>query len=235
MRVIDDAVQAARRGRGSVVFIEAVAGMGKTGLLGAAAERARARGLRVLTARGGELERDLAWGVVRQLFVDAARASSLDGPAVRAAQLLDLTGHTAPETNAGDDPTGTVLHGLYWLTANLPGPLGILVDDLHWADPASLRFIGYLAHRVDGLSVVLVAAARPSDQPATPDVIGALKRLPVTRRLALPPLTIDAVDVLVRGAFPDAESPVDAAFSRACATATGGNPFLLRALLATMA
>ncbi|GEL19259.1 ATP-binding protein [Pseudonocardia asaccharolytica] len=57
-----------------------------------------------------------------------------------------------------------MLHGLYWLTANLAArdPLLIAVDDAHWADPASLRFLNYLARRLDGLTVLLVVAARPT-------------------------------------------------------------------------
>jgi len=234
MRLLGGVIDAARNGRGGVVFVEAVAGMGKTDLLAAAAERARARSVRVLSARGGELEQDLAYGLVRQLFDGRLQLSDLDGPAARAARLLDLTGPLDDAVPAvGDDPTGAVLHGLYWLTANLAaaGPLALIVDDLHWADPASLRFAGYLAHRLETLPVVLVTAARPSADPATGEIVDALKRLPVTRLVALRPLSAEAVEVLVRDSFGES---VDAAFCRSCAAATGGNPFLLRALLATL-
>jgi hypothetical protein len=61
-------IEAARDGQGAVLLVEAPAGLGKTGLLRAAIELAGARSLRVLLARGGELERDLAYGLVRQLF-----------------------------------------------------------------------------------------------------------------------------------------------------------------------
>src|SRR5204863_240124 len=60
-------VDSACAGEGSLVVIEGTAGIGKTRLLAEA--RARAGGeMRVLSARGGELEGEFAFGVVRQLF-----------------------------------------------------------------------------------------------------------------------------------------------------------------------
>ena len=82
LRLLAASAAAARAGTGAVVVVEAAAGLGKTGLLGAAADLARAGGLRVLTARGGELESDLAYGVVRQLFEPplAYRVTRVAGP-----------------------------------------------------------------------------------------------------------------------------------------------------------
>ncbi len=60
----------------------------------------------------------------------------------------------------------SLIHGLYWLTANLADsePLLLVVDDAHWADIPSLRFMHYLARRLDGLRVVLLVAARPAER-----------------------------------------------------------------------
>jgi predicted ATPase len=41
--------------------------------------------------------------------------------------------------------------------------MALLVHDAHWADPASLRFVDYLARRVSGLPVALVVAARSGE------------------------------------------------------------------------
>src|SRR5262245_55055028 len=57
-----------RSGRGRLVVSEGGAGIGKTRLLAAGRARAAAAGMRVLTARGGELEGEFAFGIVRQLF-----------------------------------------------------------------------------------------------------------------------------------------------------------------------
>jgi len=53
--------------------------------------------------------------------------------------------------------------GFYWLTVNLAErqPIAILVDDAHWADRGSLRFLGYLARRLGGLRAALIVTARP--------------------------------------------------------------------------
>ncbi|MGC1165138.1 MAG: ATP-binding protein, partial [Solirubrobacterales bacterium] len=77
-------LQGARAGDGSLLVIEGPAGIGKTALVGAAAEMARAEGMTVLRARGGVLEQELSYGVARQL---------VEGPVLRAdperrAQLL---------------------------------------------------------------------------------------------------------------------------------------------------
>jgi DNA-binding CsgD family transcriptional regulator len=235
--------EAARRGQGAVLLIEAPAGLGKTGLLQVAADLAGARSLRVLPARGGELERDLAYGLVRQLFermlADAAgpeREALLDGPAGLASGLMGLSplpAYAVPDRVSSDDPTGAVLHGLYWLAANAAGlsPVALLVDDLHWADPASLRYVVYLARRLETLPILLVAATRPADDPAVTELMDALKRAPATTTVTPAPLTAGAVEALVRQLF---DGSADEAFCRACHTVTGGNPFLLRELLGAL-
>src|ERR671914_1384028 len=76
---LDDALAAAEAGRGNVVLLEAPAGLGKTSLLRAAAGSASEGGFRCLRARAGELERDFAYGCVRQLLEPVvARAESAE-------------------------------------------------------------------------------------------------------------------------------------------------------------
>src|SRR5919201_6430910 len=69
-------VEAAHGRAGRFVLVEGGAGIGKTRLLAAARERGRAVGMRVLHARGGELEREFAYGIVRQLFEPALAGAS---------------------------------------------------------------------------------------------------------------------------------------------------------------
>src|SRR5207245_5364409 len=124
-------------------------------MLTAAREAAKGEGFRVLRARGAQLEREYAFGVVRQLVEpllaetpDAERALLMDGPPGLAAQLLGIP--RAHDSMIGDspvapDPGFAVLHGLYWLFANLAAerPVALVVDDVHWADRASLRFLAF--------------------------------------------------------------------------------------------
>src|SRR5215471_12608082 len=92
---IESALVEACAGRGRFLVVEGPAGIGKTALLAEARAAATQRGMRVLRARGTELERGFAFGVVRQLFepplVDASereRADLLQGAAGVAAGLL---------------------------------------------------------------------------------------------------------------------------------------------------
>src|SRR5688500_18565742 len=73
-------LESACAGSGSAVLVEGPGGIGKTELLLAAERAARARSMIVATARGAELEREFAFGVVRQLFEPAV--SGPDGPAL---------------------------------------------------------------------------------------------------------------------------------------------------------
>ena len=106
----------------------------------------------------------------------------------------------------------------------------VLVDDCHWADPESLRFLHYLAQRLEGLPVAMLLAGRPPD-PAGEDG-GALWALIRSRPDAVAvfpqPLTEDAAAELTRARLGEEAAP---AFCRACHAATGGNPLYLRELL----
>jgi len=234
---VDQRLGAAVAGEGSLLLVEGPAGIGKTHLILAALRRGRELGLDTLSARGAELERDFAYGVVRQLFeapVLAAsppeRAELLAGAAGRAAALF---GAAAPQDDAAGgllDPSFAILHGLYWLCANLGrrSTLLLCIDDAHWADQASLRFLNYLGRRVEELPIAVVAATRPAQSPEGSPLVAALAAEASAELLALTPLSERAVAELVRAGLGD---EVDPAFARACHDATGGVPFLVKELV----
>jgi DNA-binding CsgD family transcriptional regulator len=229
------AIETARGGTGALVYIEAPAGLGKTELLSAACEEAAAGGVEVLRAQGGHVERDVALGAARQLFAPVAampaaqRKALLTGAAALAAGPLGLT---APDADAppAADPAFADFHGLYWLTANLAArsPLLIAVDDAHWLDPLSLRWLVYLANRLDGVPVAIAAAARPGEPDAPEAELAGLASDRLTRVVRPDPLSGDAAAALVRGALGDGAA---ADFCRACHEVTAGNPFYLRRLV----
>ncbi|MGH3209366.1 MAG: AAA family ATPase, partial [Trebonia sp.] len=127
----------------------------------------------------------------------------------------------------GSGPHATV-HGLYWLTANLAArePLVLAVDDVHWADAPSLRWLSHLAARIDALPVVLLLGSRSG--PDQPSVIGELEDYPACVRLWLRPLGDAASAALVREGLGDLADP---ALCLAVHESAGGNPFLLDALI----
>jgi AAA ATPase-like protein len=171
MAALEALVEAARRGEGRLAVVEGTAGIGKTRLLSAARELALAAGVDVLSARGGELEGEFAFGIVRQLFEAplAVATSETRGELLAGAAALcsSLFASAPPETPLGaPESSFAMLHGLYWLAANfaLRNPTLLLVDDLNWADEPSLRWLVYLARRLDGLPLALIAGSRPAEQ-----------------------------------------------------------------------
>ncbi|HEX6356654.1 helix-turn-helix transcriptional regulator [Actinophytocola sp.] len=227
---IHGVLDAVAGGRGATALVEGPPGIGKTAVLAAAGEHARGFGIEVLGSVGGELEQDLPFAIVRQLFEPPLRAAS----AARSAELLaGAAGLAAPVFGHHDDQRaqGDVVYGLYWLCANLAEsrPLLLVVDDVHWADGASLRFLSHLSRRIADLPVLLLLAGRPG--PVLDRLVGGALGGVAPHVIRLRTLSDEAVGVLVRR---DLSADADDEFCRACAAATGGNPFLLAEALTNL-
>ena len=230
---IDDLFGDALSGRGGAVLLEGPVGIGKTTLLAAASARARDQGFAVLHGCADELETDAAWGVVIQLMgrsVDVDDTDLFDGAAALARPLL-TQGSTADDPAA--DPFG-VLHGLHWLTAALAErrPLLLVIDDVQWSDPLSLRFVHYLLRRVDGLRAAVLLARRTGD-PTNEAAQALLDRIALgpsvtVRRVA--PLAAELVEAMVRSDLPEA----DPALRTNVVEAVAGNPFLYREVVGAL-
>jgi hypothetical protein len=239
LRLLESLLDDVRGGNGGFAVVEGPAGIGKTALLQAARSMAERSGLSVLSARGTEMERDFAFGIVRQLLepplLAAAaedRASLLSGAAGAAGAVLVPDERNVAPADLGAlgpaDASFTTLHGLYWLSSNFcdRAPLMFAIDDAHCADPASLRFLRFILPRLAELPLLLLIAVR-SEELLGSEALEAILADPLTRQIRLEPLSEAAVRALADAA--DARLGADAV--RACHRATGGNPFLVEELL----
>ena len=234
------ALRSAGRQAGAALVIEGEAGMGKSRLLEEARARASDLGLRVLSARGTELEQ----GVPVRGRATALRAPAAGGRRRRARPLAggsggagrrrahrsgDLGPGAPPPGPAAGDPGYAWQHGLYWLASNLAAdsPLALLVDDLQWCDAPSARALAFIARRLEGQPLALILATRPLDPALTPER-ATLVGDPAAELLRLSPLTEAAVGALVAARLSDEP---DDRFVRACVDVTGANPFYVGELL----
>jgi DNA-binding CsgD family transcriptional regulator len=235
---LSELVARARGGRGAIAVIEGPPGIGKSSLIEVVLDRAREDGMKTLASRGSELERDFPFGIVRQLFEETllhrpqgAREQLLSGAATFADPVFSLP--SGGESASGSEASEAVLHGLYWLTADLAArdPLALAVDDGHWADAASVRFLAYLANRMGELPLLVVVGMRPFEPGAEMELLEEIVLSPQAEVVRPRPLGARAVDELVRSSLAADPEPV---FTDACLQATKGNPFFLRELLGTL-
>ena len=107
----------------------------------------------------------------------------------------------------------------------------IAIDDLQWSDRPSLRFVAYLAARLEGAPVLLAATVRSTDPGTDPQLLAEIAGDPLSQAVRPGPLGEAAVAEMIRERLGDAQP----AFVAACIEATGGNPLLLRHVLTALA
>jgi DNA-binding NarL/FixJ family response regulator len=208
-------LDAVRVGRGGTVLVAGLAGMGKTALLDAAEGMARERGIRVFRGTGDVAAQVIPLGPLLEALVSAP-----DAP-VDPGVLRDLS--QSPDQR-------------FWLLrelqealerAALRVPMLISVDDVQWADAATLAALGTLPRQLTTHRILWLLAARSDDMPAAASA--ALQRLEAadTLKVTLNPLDQTAVAALAEdllGGRPDAALLKVLAGVR-------GQPFLLAELL----
>ena len=230
---LDAALDSIGEGRGRFVLVGGEPGIGKSRLLEELVVRAQDRGRLVLAGRAAEFEREVPFAV----WVDAldAHVGSIDRGRLRKMGIADpeelaaifpSVGQPAPG-GIGDDryrahrAVGELLDGLA-----ATRPLVVALDDLHWADAASLELIATLARRPPGRGVLVAGAHRPAESLAA--LRATLERLGHGSVIWVGPLSEAEARALVPAGIPASQRV-------ALLHAAGGNPFYLLQLARTPA
>ena len=211
------AVTGVAAGRGSSLWIEGEAGIGKTALLTEGLRGAAPAGCHVGWGIGDELAQRMPLSVLLECF-------DLQG-CDDAEDLVRALGAAAGEGAA--DPGWVLLDQVLTLIerARADSPLVLVVDDMQWADEATLLVWRSLHQLTRRLPLLLVAAARPLPQTGQLNVLRRLLVDQGVETMHLPSLTPDDAAEVVRRLDP-ATTTVDA-----IVTAAAGNPYYLRRLV----
>ncbi|MFK4104191.1 ATP-binding protein [Streptomyces sp. NPDC019531] len=230
-----DSLCADRASLGSVLVIRGEAGFGKTALLAETRRIAEARGCTVWSARGGETLRSVPFNVVRQLLQPALLSLMPEEAREYLGDWYDIAGPALGIADLGErqaDPQG-VCDGLVAAVRRLARrdwPLVLLVDDAHWADQETLRWLAAFAERLDDLSVLVVVARRPGEASGERarllEAVASTAGHPLTNLSALSP---EATAGLTRATLGE---HADGPFCREVWAVTDGNPYETVELLA---
>ncbi len=205
---VRQAVQAVARGARGLVVVKGEPGIGKTRLLGGLSAYAADRGFTVLRGRSTELESDVPFAAVLEALGDPLPGTS------------GTDGH-APMTSAARWRLyGAVVDHLDSLAQR--APVALVLDDLHWADPATLELLEHTLRRPPRRAHLLAVGTR-SDRSAD-RLLEAQRGSGVGTVVDLRPLSRDEAAPLLTGlTTPDARDRVFAA--------SGGNPMLIEELV----
>ncbi|MFG3224189.1 AAA family ATPase [Kitasatospora sp. NPDC048194] len=226
------AVAGAAAGRAAVVLVRGSRGIGKSALLRAALARIPGEAV-VLRARCHDNERDFPYGVVRQLFdpfmrMTNGRAATAQFPGESPGEFLAeaLPADTENAGNGRERILNSLFHAARSLTSRTP--VVMAVDDLHLADEESRQWFSYLARRLDGLPVLLLATTADEAEDPLAAELGALGH---ARTLTPGPLCDSCVAERVAEEF---DAPVDPELAAVCHNLSRGNPLVLEELTARL-
>ncbi len=222
-------LDAALVGNGGLVLIGGEAGIGKTALAEAICHAARDHGALALVGRCYDLTETPPYGPWVELFAGYQPIAHRPPPPA----AFSRHGTVGASTSQSD----VFMQMRDFLVALVAcQPVLFLLDDLHWADPASLDLLRALARELAALPVLIVAAYRAEEvtrQHPLYRLLPVLVREARADRLDLARLGDDAVSALVVARHPLAEC--DAARLVAyLQTRAEGNPFYLGELLRSL-
>lgn len=249
LAALQEHMDAALAGRGGTTLVAGEAGIGKSRLVTEMQARAAARGMRVLTGRCFEPDHVLPYAPL----VDLLRTHAGQSPEATVRNIAAITPgiiQLAPDlVRSFPDPIPApalppaqerrrLVHAWAEFVTGLGSahPILITVEDLHWADDASLDTLVAIARGIAGRPILLVLTYRTDElTPGLGHLLAQLDRERLASEVRLQRLALAEVDAMLRAIF-DQPQPIRADFLHAIHTLTDGNPFFIeevvRALVA---
>ena len=240
-------LEAVPRGQGRLLLLVGEPGVGKTRLAQEITIRARAHGYRVLTGRCYEPQQTVAYSP----FVEAlTQAVALAPDAVDVVERWPEVARLLPDGDLKvqapaqlDDRTAQ--QRLFYQVRNFLGtladrqPLALLLDDLHWADGASVDLLQHLTQHTHDLPILLVGTTRTIEAQREHPLVDALSDLrhdELLDRLEVERLEEEETSALIGAILGDADgaagdaTSVSAVLAQRIYARSEGNAFFTRQL-----
>jgi ATP/maltotriose-dependent transcriptional regulator MalT len=249
LATLANALSDADAGRGRTVFVVGESGIGKTHLVTTLAEQAAWRGFTVAIGRAYPVERGVPYAVFSDALVPVLRGVEPSvltlltrGGTAELALLFPALGTGAERSSAARGDPAELKARLLWNFSQFLSrfaakrPLLLVLENLQWADSASLEMLHFVARQITGDRIVVVGTHNDPDHRGSTALRAtdqSLRNLGNAQRVRLSPLSAAAIIEILERRF-EAEPERVRDFAERLHRWTGGNPFFIDETIKTL-